>query len=320
MKNEELKYKNKMLRGMIYRRLWLLTFFILHSSFFILSSCQDKRARDDQGRTSACWIYAMLECVEHEACMRGDSVQLSRQWLMAKELEEQTVWHYLSDGKGADISLRGVGPEALRLIQIYGLVPYQHEKTQITRGSVTERKLQLLARQALSLDDLRERMTDMLPQFTTTRPTTGKQPAFYYLSMRYNPLQFAESVMYYQHWHFYTSVPQQPYNIDIPLAVPDNRYHHAYTNLPIDSITAKVLASLKAGHAVYWEYGNPTPDGIVSSDHAMAIEGIVKSRKHPGRIMLRCKNSYGKEWGQKGYCLISLPYFKAHTCNVGLVE
>ncbi|MBP3750061.1 MAG: hypothetical protein ILA44_01070, partial [Prevotella sp.] len=184
MKNEELKYKNKMLRGMIYRRLWLLTFLILHSSFFIFSSCQDKRARDDQGRTSACWIYAMLECVEHEACMRGDSIQLSRQWLMAKELEEQTVWHYLSDGKGADISLRGVGPEVLRLIQIYGLVPYQHEKTQITRGSVTERKLQLLARQALSLDDLCERMTDMLPQFTTTRPTTGKQPAFYYLSMR----------------------------------------------------------------------------------------------------------------------------------------
>ena len=262
----------------------------------------------------------MLECVEHEACMRGDSIQLSRQWLMAKELEEQTVWHYLSDGKGADISLRGVGPEVLRLIQIYGLVPYQHEKTQITRGSVTERKLQLLARQALSLEDLRERMTDILPQFTTTRPTTGKQPAFYYLSMRYNPLQFAESVMYYQHWHFYTSVPHQPYNTDIALEVEDNRYHHAYTNMPIDSITAKVLASLKAGHAVYWEYGNPTPDGIVSSDHAVAIEGIVKSRKHPGKILLRCKNSYGKEWGHNGYYFVSPEYFKEHTCNVGLVE
>lgn len=286
----------------------------------MLLSCQDRRARDDQGHTSACWIYAMLECVEHEACRRGDSVQLSRQWLMAKELEEQTVWHYLSGDKAADISLRGVGPEALRLINIYGLVPYQHEKTQINNSNVTERKLQLLAAQALSLDKLRERMADILPQFTTTRPAEGKQPAFYYLSMRYNPMQFAESVMYYQHWHFYTSVSHHPYNTDITLEVADNHNHHAYTNLPIDSLTSKVLASLKAGHAVYWEYGNPTPDGIVSSNHAVAIEGIVKSRKHPDKILLRCKNSYGSRWGHKGYYFVSLEHFKEHTCNVGLVE
>lgn len=286
----------------------------------LVVSCQDKRARDDQGHTSACWIYAMLECVEHEACLRGDSIQLSRQWLMAKELEEQTIWHYLSGDKAADISLRGVGPEALRLINTYGLVPYQHEKTQITNSSVTERKLQLLARQTHSLNELRDRMKEMLPQFTTTRPSAGKQPAFYYLSMRYNPLQFAESVMYYQHWHFYTSVPHQPYNTDITLEVADNRNHHSFTNLPIDSLIAKVLASLKAGHAVYWEYGNPTPDGIVSSNHAMAIEGITTSRKHPGKILLRCKNSYGSKWGHNGYCNVSLPYFKVHTCNVGLVE
>ncbi len=315
---------------MIYGRLWLLTFLILHSSFFILSSCQDKRARDDQGKTSACWIYAMLECVEHEAAKRGDSVQLSRQWLMAKELAEQTERRYLvGDGK---ISLRGVGPEALRLINTYGLIPYQHEKTEITKSSVLERKLDLLASQAKSLEELREQMTDLLPQFTTTRPRDGRLPAFYYLSMRYNPLQFAESVMYYQHWHFFASVPYHPYGRPFVLEVADNYNHHEYMNLPMDSIVTRVIASLRRGHAVYWEYGEKTKDGGVSSNHAMAIVGmkeevkeevkgeVKRGVKEESNLKFVCKNSYGKQWGNKGYCLVSLEDFKNKTCNIGITD
>ena len=312
-----------------------------------LCSCQEKRARDDQGKTAACWIYAMLECVEHEAAVRGDSVQLSRQWLMAKELEEQTQRLYLSNlrideltnsrsdgltnsrivhtgnsGKGIAgvVSMRGVGPEALRLIRQYGLVPYQNEKTEITNSSVLERKLALLASQARSLDELNDRMRELLPEFTTTRATVKKLPAFYYLSMRYNPLQFAESVMYYQHWHFYASVPYRPYGSNFALEVADNYNHHEYTNLPMDDITAMVLASLKEGHAVYWEYGRRTKDGLVTSDHAIAIVGLVHPKKHHGEPYLKCKNSYGKKWGNNGYCLVSLDEFKQNTCCVGVLE
>ena len=274
----------------------------------------------------------MLECVEHEAAKRGDSVQLSRQWLMTKELEEQTERAYFSSQftvhssqftvhssqfivHNSQISLRGVGPEAVRLIERYGLIPYQNEKTEITKSSVVERKLMLLARQARSVDELRERMKDILPRFTIS-----SHNAFYYLSMRYNPLQFAESIMYCQHWRFYASVPYHPYGEPFALEVADNYNHHEYMNVPIDTLTNMVLASLRKGHAVYWEYGKRTKDGSVSSDHAMAIVGIKGGEKGENNLKFVCKNSYGKKWGNKGYCLISIEDFKKKTCNVGILE
>ena len=295
---------------------------------FVLSlivSCQERRASDDQGRTSACWIYAMLTCIEHEAALHGDSITLSRQWLMTKALEEQTEWEYLvhnsqftvhssksSIFNSQTISMRGVGPEAIRLIERYGLIPYQNEKTEITNSSVLERKLSLLAQQARSLDELHERMDALLPRFTLSQ-----HGAFYYLSMRYNPYQFAESIMYRQHWQFITSVSYREYGTTFPLEVADNSRHHEFLNMPIDSLTSRVIASLRAGHAVYWEYGKRTAEGLVTSDHAMAIVGLRKSKE--GNMMLLCKNSYGKEWGKNGTCLISIDDFKKKTCNVGVL-
>ncbi|MBR1840343.1 MAG: hypothetical protein IJ782_07165 [Prevotella sp.] len=284
---------------------FLLTFQFPLTLF--LSSCQQQRARDDQGRTSACWIYAMLECIEREAALRGDSVQLSRQWLMAKELQEQTQWMYFK-GKENSISLRGVGPEAIRLIKHYGLIPYQNEKNEIVNSRVLERKLALLAEQTRDLESLQEQVKELLPRFTLS-----PHNAFYYLSMRYNPHQFAESIMYCQHWRFYASVPYHSYGNPFVLEVPDNYNRHEFINLPIDDLTAMVTASLKAGHAVYWETGNRTRDGLTTSNHAMAIVGMKD-----GKFV--CKNSYGKEWGNNGYCLVSIDHFKNHTCNVGILE
>lgn len=65
-----------------------------------LFSC-NKQEPTNQGRTSACWIYAMCACIEHEARHVGDSVVLSRQWLLARELEEQALG-------GDEIAIRNV--------------------------------------------------------------------------------------------------------------------------------------------------------------------------------------------------------------------
>lgn len=302
-----------------------------------LLGCQDRRAADDQGKTSACWIYAMLTCIEHEAGMRGDSVKLSRQWLLSKELEEQAASLYLMKEHGGTtalygargISSRGVGPEAIRLAERYGFVPYQNEKTEITKSSVTERKLWLLTQQARSLGELRSRMEKILPRFTISRnPATESRRQsldgtegghFYYLSMRYNPHQFAESLMYCQRWEFFASVPYHPYGKPFVLEIPDNYNRHEYINLPPDELTSRVMESLKAGHAVYWEYGHKTVDGGHTSDHAVAIVGFTKSRKQPGKVLLKCKNSYGSKWGRGGYMYVSLEDFRNTTCNVGVI-
>lgn len=294
-------------------RKWIYIPVLVVVAMLSMTGCQQRRPTDDQGRTSGCWVYAMLTCIEHEAARRHDSVQLSREWLLAKELQEETerAYFYAHDTpKGYDnrITLRGVGPEVLRLIEKYGMVPYQNEKTQINNGRVLERKLSLLAQQAMSIEELRERMQDLLPRFTLSR-----SEAFYYLSMRYNPHQFAQSIMYWQNWEFLTSVPYHPYGERMALEVPDNYRHHEYLNVPVDTLVARVLASLRAGHAVYWEYGRRTKDGLVSSDHAMAIVAINGNK-------LVCQNSYGKKWGKGGKCLVNLKEFRERTCNVGILN
>lgn len=145
---------------------------------FLLASCDSRQEKNDQGRTASCWIYAMCACIEHESVLRGDSIALSRQWLIARYMQEQTeeLWQQnnndshspaeQSSNPSLDISLRGVGPEALRLIDLYGLVPYQHEETHINNGTVFERKLRLMARQSRSVAELRKRMKEVMPEFS----------------------------------------------------------------------------------------------------------------------------------------------------------
>lgn len=293
----------------------------------------------NQGKTSACWIYAMCTCIEREQLLHGDSITLSRHWLLAREMEEQTLRLYMAQGKGNNnqltsdtreaFSVRGVGPEVIRLINIYGLVPYTHEKTYINSSSVTVRKLTLLARSAHSLQTLQEGMNDILPQFTIAHHTYSDahhntadqgEPSFFYYSMRYTPRQFAESIMYCQNWQFYASVNYHPWGMRFALEVPDNQYCHEYTNIPMRDMLSKTLASLRAGHPVYWEYGNkPNPEaGGVNSNHAMAI---IALRKHTdGKTYLVCQNSYGKQWGNNGTCLVSPHFFMRHTCCIGVAN
>lgn len=333
----------------------------------------------DQRHTEACWIYAMLACIEHEAKLSGDSVLLSRQWLLSRLMEEQTIQRFIiktqtsNDNNGLLHTFtksvdehvgrlcsplgglrgasRGVGPDALRLISTYGLVPYQHERSRINNSRVLERKLCLLAdrcaasmpshpndaQKQRALLELKKQLKELLPRFTISSPlhTTfteaasfhissplpstggdgGGSSSFYYLSMRYTPLQFAESVMYRQQWQWYASSPYHPYNTMFALEVPDNRRYHQYLNLPMKEIEARVIASLEGGHAVYWEISRRRDAG--ASDHAMAIVGLTRDKKD--RLAFLCLNSYGKKWGHNGYCTVSLSYFRHHTCNVGII-
>lgn len=290
----------------------------------------------DQQRTEACWIYAFCACVEHEAALRGDSVLLSRQWLMAHLMEEQTLERYeimsdgevLTEGGRGTISMRGVGQDALRLMNDYGLVPYQQERSRINSSRVLERKLALMTADAVShrqsRQQLMERIEPLMPRFTVARHERSTHDieedaseSFYYLSMRYTPQQFAESVMYYQKWHWYVSEQTHPWNRKVALEVPDNRRYYRYVNKPMKELLRMVRESVRQGHAVYWECGKEESmqpmGGGASSDHAMAIVEV-----RDGGFL--CRNSYGSNWGNHGYCIISNDFFMKHTCNVGIVE
>jgi len=280
----------------------IILFIILH--FF---SC-NRQEPTNQGRTSACWIYAMCACIEHEAQQIGDSIVLSRQWLLARELEEQTL-------RGEEIAIRNVGPEALRLISQYGLVPYSFERSHINNGTVLIKKIRLLREQNDDKEVLYSRLKDILPRFTVIDYNPFEKNAkgsFYYYSMRYSPIQFAESMMYRIHYDWYAYSSDKKRGEKFVLDAPDNRKKYEYINISYKEMYEKVVESVKAGHAVYWEYGENHTSG-----HAMAIVGLNKSRKGRGESLI-CLNSYGTEWGNKGKCIISPQFFLSHTCNIGV--
>lgn len=294
----------------------------------VLAGCTDRRGeRQDQGRTEACWIYAMTECVEREMWTTGDTVELSRQWLVARCLEEQTLQRRLSHG-AMPVNMRGVGPEALRLIDKYGLVPFVHEKSRALNSRTLQRRLTLLADQSTatrgSIPTLLDSAQELLPHFTVARhdPTDPAASTFYLYGVQYTATSFAESIMYRQHWQWYASSPYHPYGKPFALEVADNRHYHEYTNLPMADIVSRTIKSLRQGHPVYWEMGHkPSTQpggGGADSDHAMAIVGL-RTDSH-GKTLLVCQNSYGRRWGHGGKTLISLPYFVAHTSNVGILD
>ena len=329
----------------------------------LLVSC-DRQERTDQGHTSACWIYAMCACIEHESVRRGDSVALSRQWLLARHLQEQTEALFttlhaslpssvkstspkgeagrgiLSHGdagrglEGLRLTTRGLGPEALRLINDYGLVPYQFEESMVNNSRVMERKLMLLAQQSRDMRTLRQRMAELLPSFSFAMPPVeegwnGSPASFYFYSMRYTPQLFAESLMYWIHFHWYAPpmaliIPHSSSSYSHPstsltpspsyvLDDPDNYGHHKYICASLEEILHRVMRALRQGHAVYWEYGRRH-----RSQHAVAIVGLQKDKS--GKERLLCLNSYGTRWGDKGYFTVTPEQFLKTTCNVGIPE
>ena len=78
----------------------------------------------DQGKVEACWIYAYLACIETERIENyGDSMNLSPIWLVRNLLQEQASESYLSQGT-MPVSVRGIGPDAERLLKEYGMVQW----------------------------------------------------------------------------------------------------------------------------------------------------------------------------------------------------
>ena len=82
----------------------------------------------DQGASSLCWVYGMLATLETEHIMRGDSINLSPDYVARMYLSEQANRRRLLPNKvvqkEAGITTRGMCTMALDLIQTYGLQHY----------------------------------------------------------------------------------------------------------------------------------------------------------------------------------------------------
>ncbi len=82
----------------------------------------------DQGRSTLCWVYAMLATIETNHLMQGDSVNLSPNYIARRLMMDEMRRCYLAYG-AAPLRLRGMGPRLLALLSAYGVVPYDSYST-----------------------------------------------------------------------------------------------------------------------------------------------------------------------------------------------
>ena len=127
--------------------------------------------------------------------------------------------------------------------------------------------------------------------------------AFMY-GAQYTPQEFAHSVCAPEEYVKLTSDSKQPYGQMVDLDVPDNWTHERFYNVHIDTLLARTVRAVEAGHGVCWE----------SSGHAMAIVGLAHNEKQ-GRYFVM-KNSWGEERPYGGLDFLSFAYFKRHTLAV----
>lgn len=324
----------------------------LFLSFLVLISCEKQRGKvnvseekftvelrlpttpvKDQGSSSLCWVYAMLATLETEHIMRGDSVNLSPDYVARMYLSEQANRRRLLPNKvvqkEAGITTRGMCTMALDLIQTYGLQHYDAYRHKPDMDyNVLCRKL-----------DYGNDTEKLLDKYIGPLPNQ-----VFMLGALYTPLEFAHSVCTDDEYIALTSFTHHPYGQRFPLEVPDNYFHNTFLNVPLDTMMNRIVQSLRSGHPVCWE-GDTSEPGFLfgegyavlknekkkvtaerrqasfearrtTDDHVMEIVGLAHDQH--GRRFFLCKNSWGTANRYGGFMFLSENYVRMKTIAVVL--
>ena len=319
---------------------------------FVLISCGQQRSRvniaeekftidlrlpttpvKDQGSSSLCWVYGMLATLETEHIMRGDSINLSPDYVARMYLSEQASRRRLLPNKiiqkEAGITTRGMCTMALDLIQTYGLQHYDAYRHK------PDMDYNVLCRKLDKGNDAEK----LLDKYIGPLPNQ-----VFMLGALYTPLEFAHSVCTDDEYIALTSFTHHPYGQRFPLEVPDNYFHDTFLNVPLDTMMNRIVQSLRAGHPVCWE-GDTSEPGFLfgegyavlknekkkvtaerrqasfearrtTDDHVMEIVGLAHDQH--GRCFFLCKNSWGTANRYHGFMFLSENYVRMKTIAVVL--
>ena len=300
---------------------------------FVTEICLKTTPVKDQGRSSLCWLYAMLATIETNHLMQGDSVNLSTDYVARQLLMESARRYYLSRGT-TPINMRGMGTRLLTLIQTYGAVPFDaYHAYHPVNYNVVARKLQLASRSTTNFNNLDSRANSILDEAVGYLPG----PKVYMLGAAYTPLEFAHSVCQEDEYQAITSFTHHPFGSHFVLEVPDNVNNDRVLNMPLDAMMQFVVTRLRNGRAVFWEGDVSSPgfdaaSGIAkialrnvtqqqrqrafehrqtTDDHALALIGIAHDRQ--GQRYFIAKNSWGTANRFHGFLYLSEDYLRMNT-------
>ena len=291
----------------------------------------------DQGRSSLCWMYGMLATIESERLMRGDSVNLSPDYLARLWLCDEARVNFLTRST-EKISMRGMMTMVPHLMQQYGMQPYDdYHPFDAVNYQALCRMATRVARASVSLRMLNNRMTDILDKQLGYLP-----PKLYMLGMAYTPRQFAESILLPGDYRALTSFSHHPFGQSFVLECPDNKMLDRFDNIPIDQLMRVIVTTLRNGHPVCWE-GDISEPGfdfkngvatltyddqdvtqqtrqrafehfLTTDDHCMELCGLAHDEA--GRRYFIAKNSWGRNNAYGGFMYLSYNYVKMKTIAV----
>lgn len=289
----------------------------------------------DQGHSSLCWAYAMLATIETEHIQMGDSVNLSVDYIARHQLGEQARFHFLS--KGYDrMTLRGTAPLLLRLIDEYGIMPYDSYNAHNINYQSMMKRLVMLSNSSRNMSELKNRAERLFDDRIGALPKK-----VYMLGAEYTPLEFAHSVCMRGEYLAMTSFTHHRFGEAFVLEVPDNYSNEMYYNVPIDVMMKRIDNSLRAGHPVCWE-GDTSETGFsfkrgiaeltkkrpftqkqrqiefenhhTTDDHCMVLIGIARDENNKRYYI--AKNSWGKGNAYNGLMYLSEEYVMMKTIAI----
>ena len=300
-----------------------------------------------QGRSSLCWVYAMLATIETEHIMRGDSVHLSVDYAARTYLTEQVREKLFSRKnrmpfclQSNNFTTRGMAGMLIDLIQNYGLQHFDayHRKTQTNYNKLV-RKLEQAIHSPLSSNP--EIQMSLINELMDNEIGYAPKQVFMYGAV-YTPQEFARSVCRDDEYTALTSFTHHPFNERFPLEVPDNYFHDTFLNVPLDTMMQRIERSLYGGHPVCWE-GDVSERGFsfgrgfavlddesgkvtqeqrqeaferhkTTDDHCMEIIGLAHDEA--GNKYFLCKNSWGTNNPYRGFMYLSANYVRLKTIAV----
>jgi len=321
----------------------------LQKSPFHIEKCLKYTPIKDQGRSTLCWIYAMLATIETDRLMEGDSVDLSADYLARHYLQDQLPALYLQGPAGGDkeaaqqVDTRGMMTMALRLMEQHGMEPHAsfHAKKGTDYGVIGRRLMQLvttaraqqwgLSKLTKQAEELLDEEIDFMPRFV------------FMLGAEYTPQEFAHSLCMPGDYEALTSFTHHPFGERFALEVTDNKMDCEFLNVPIDTLMYRIRQSITNGHAVCWE-GDVSEVGFsfergmagtaspipctqqerqreferlkTTDDHCMALIGIATDQR--GARWYIAKNSWGTNNLYGGLMFLSENYLRLKTIAVAM--
>ncbi len=289
----------------------------------------------DQGRSSLCWVYAMLATIETEHIMAGDSVNLSTDCIARRVLAERARLHFLSRGK-TDIDMRGMATAVPRIMAEYGIYPHDSYNARGVNYNTLARLVGNIADTAPDMSRADSAVARALDERIGHLP-----PNVYMLGAQYTPVEFAHSVCQRNEYVALTSFTHHPYGTRFALEVPDNRDGDMFLNVTPDELMRCIEGSLRAGHPVCWE-GDTSEPGFsfsrgtavlrkeractaaerqreferrrTTDDHCMELIGLARDAR--GNLYFIAKNSWGTANPYGGMMYLSENYVRLKTIAV----